>query len=117
MSELRRTHRRLAKACTAVLLVIQALGGGAVTLAHASERSTTRVAIEAKHDATCVVLHDALRCALCRYAGIQVSVQRAQVSPVLGVIAEQLPCVLSEPLARSSDHLSAPPRAPPTSRS
>lgn len=107
------TRRRLTKSATALLLVIQALGGGAVTLAHASDRSTAPVTIEARHDARCVVLHDALRCALCHYAGVSVTVpQTAQRAPV-DVVVERPQGAAAVLPARSSEHLSAPPRAPP----
>ena len=64
------TQRRRATApIAAVLLVLQALAGGLVPLAHAGERETAPTTIEAHHDARCVVIHDAMRCALCQYAG------------------------------------------------
>jgi len=56
----------------ALLLVLQALAGGVVALAHAGERTSAPVAIESHHDAHCLVLHDELRCALCQYASAQV---------------------------------------------
>jgi hypothetical protein len=52
---------------TAVLLALQVLAGVAVTLAHAGEMETAPASIEAHHDASCVVIHDAMRCALCLY--------------------------------------------------
>ena len=52
---------------TAMLLVLQMLAGIAVPLAHAIEPETAPAAIEAHHDASCVVVHDAMRCAVCLY--------------------------------------------------
>ncbi|MGH7606299.1 MAG: hypothetical protein ACREME_03085, partial [Gemmatimonadales bacterium] len=52
----------------ALILVLQVLGGGAVTLAHARDTVATAPAVEAGHDARCAVLHDAQRCALCHFA-------------------------------------------------
>jgi hypothetical protein len=64
-------HRRRAASVAALLLVLQALAGGVVALAHAGERTSAPVAIESHHDAHCLVLHDELRCALCQYASAQ----------------------------------------------
>jgi hypothetical protein len=58
------------------LLVLQGLAGGAVTLAEAREPLTAASHIEAQHEPGCPVLHDALRCALCHYAGTRVAVQQ-----------------------------------------
>lgn len=109
-----RTQRHgLTGPLTALLLVVQGLAGGAVTLAHASEQSTAPAAIEVQHDAKCVVLHDALRCALCHFAGTQVVAQHAPRHTTTDIVTEQrLPTAAALP-ARVSDHLSAPPRAPP----
>ncbi|MGH7530422.1 MAG: hypothetical protein ACREMN_08585 [Gemmatimonadales bacterium] len=55
-----------------LLLVLQALGGGAVTLAHARDVIEVPAALEAAHDSRCPILHDGPRCALCQYAGARV---------------------------------------------
>src|SRR5467141_102266 len=47
-----------------LLLGIQALGGGAITLAHARDAVVAPPGFEARHDARCAILHDELRCAL-----------------------------------------------------
>ena len=52
-----------------LLLVVQALGGGAITLAHARDVVAAPPGIETSHDGRCAILHDELRCALCHYAG------------------------------------------------
>src|SRR6266540_5154097 len=60
---------RLSRASLAsVLLLLQVVAGGAVTLADASEPLTVASHIEAPHEFGCPVVHDALRCALCHYA-------------------------------------------------
>lgn len=69
MISIRTTRDRSTAPIAALLLVLQALAAVAVPLAHAIERETAPAAVEAHHDATCVVIHDALRCALCIYAG------------------------------------------------
>ncbi len=70
----------------AFLLVLQALAGGVVALAHAGEPTTAPAAIESHHDARCLVLHDELRCALCQYAGSHV---------MTGVVAARVPAAPS----------------------
>lgn len=61
-------HRSTAP-LAALLLLLQALAGGAVSLAHASERTTAPAAIESQHTTHCLVLHDALKCPQCQYTG------------------------------------------------
>jgi hypothetical protein len=98
-----------------LLLVLQALAGGAVTLAHASEPFNAPAHIEAQRSSTCIPLHNELRCALCHYAAMQVVPEPARVQPA----ATPRPEPPSPPtdVARTSDsgHLTAPPRAPPLS--
>jgi hypothetical protein len=65
-----------------VLLVIQALGGGAVRLAHARDAVVAPPGYEAGHSARCAILHDELRCALCQYASARV------VTPPIFILAE-----------------------------
>lgn len=107
-------RRRRVAPVAAVLLVLQALAGGVVALAHAGERTSAPVAIEAHHDAHCLVLHDELRCALCQYASAQV---------VAGTVAVQIPG--SRPVVRTAERprliaavvllrRDARPRGPPT---
>jgi hypothetical protein len=63
-------HGRLhgwARGLAALLLALQALAGGAVALAHAADTQRGPVALESGHNAQCVTLHDAARCAQCRY--------------------------------------------------
>jgi hypothetical protein len=55
-----------------ILLAIQAVGGGAITLAHARDVLVAPPGFEASHDARCAILHDEVRCALCHYAGARV---------------------------------------------
>ncbi len=98
----------------ALLLTLQALAGGAVPLAHAGEPETAPATIEAHHDASCVVLHDALRCALCYYAGCLGAPPRA---PALGM--RQQVATRHQPREqagerRSLAHAGARPRAPPS---
>ena len=108
-----RPQRRPSRVFIALLLLIQAVGGGAVTLAHATERSTAPVAIEARHDARCVVLHDAVRCAVCHQAGTQVAIPRTLMPAVAGAVVTL--DVFPAPVAPShvTDHPVAAPRAPP----
>jgi len=61
----------------AILLAIQGLGGGAVSLAHARDAVVAPPGYEASHSARCAILHDELRCALCQYASARVVTQHA----------------------------------------
>ncbi len=94
-----------------LLLAVQALGGGAISLAHAREEVVAPPGFEAAHE-HCAVLHDELRCALCHYASARVVTQQAftfaapsepirfaPVQPVVSVAA--------------AAQLTAPARAPP----
>jgi len=69
------TPNRWTRRLAALLLVLQGLAGGAVPLAHASERLSAPAHVEAQHGAGCVALHDGLRCPLCQFAGSQGSSQ------------------------------------------
>ncbi len=75
MHRLQRSHRHLSRTALSLLLVIQAVGGGAITLAHARDVVAAPAAVERAHTHNCPVLHDALRCALCHYAGARVVVR------------------------------------------
>lgn len=111
------THTRWTRRLAALLLVLQGLAGGAVPLAHASERLSAPVHIEAQHGAGCLALHDSLRCALCHYAGSQVTAPQARTRPAGVRAVERPPRDREVTHHRGSDHHTAPPRAPPTARS
>lgn len=78
------TRRNATTPISALLLLLQLFAGGAVPLADAGEPETAPGAIEAHHDARCVVIHDALRCALCLYAN---SLTTPPPAPRVGVRA------------------------------
>jgi len=108
---------RWTRSLAALLLGLQALAGGAVSLAHASERLSAPVHIEAQHASACIALHDELRCTLCHYAGSQLHAQQPRTQLAA-------PATTDGPLARRGaaracrpDHRTAPPRGPPGSRS
>jgi hypothetical protein len=105
--------RRLQRGTLTVLLAIQVLGGGAVTLAHARDIVTAPAAFESRHDARCSVLHDALRCALCHYASAQVVVQRAVITPPSRPARVLVPSTRRIVVVSSAVHRTAPARAPP----
>ena len=96
-----------------ILLAIQALGGGAITLAHARDVVVAPPGVEASHDARCAILHDELRCALCHYASARVVTQQ-QVLTLAAHVARVQPmptqCVNT---VASAVYLTAPARAPP----
>jgi len=110
---LRTTRHRLTLPLAALLLTLQALGGGAVALAHATERVSAPAAFEAHHTASCPVLHDAARCALCQYAGLRVTPASA-TAPAAAASAAVRPLIaVTRSPVPSDRHLTAPPRAPP----
>jgi len=97
----------------ALLVVVQALASGAVTLAHAREPFSAPAHVEARHSSGCLVLHDELRCALCHFAGAPLLPLLVRHAARDLTLAERRP-VTADPAPRSrSAHLSAPPRAPP----
>jgi len=99
----------------ALLMVLQLFASGAVQLAHARERETAPIGIEAHHDASCVVLHDALHCALCQFA-------RSHTLPTTAAPEVAVrPAVFAAPMLapatgyrRSRGDSATRPRAPPT---
>ena len=114
MTALTTPRKRRTRFLAALLLVLQGLAGGAVSLAHASERLTAPAHIEAQHGAACLALHDELRCALCHWAGAQAATRPTQPAPVREASADgRRPDPDAIP-ARRPDARCAPPRAPPT---
>jgi len=96
-----------------ILLVIQALGGGAITLAHARDAVVAPPGFEARHDARCAILHDELRCALCQYASARVVVTQhafnlATPRSEIRVVPVQRVVAVAATVRRT-----APARAPP----
>ena len=102
----------LKRTALTILLTIQALGGGTVTLAHAREAVVAPPGIEASHSARCAILHDELRCALCHYASARVVTQQIFTieTPVTAVRFTHAQPIVS---TRSITRLTAPARAPP----
>jgi hypothetical protein len=109
-----RRHRRLTQAGLTLLLILQALGSGAVTLAHAQDVVAAAVAVEKSHDARCPVLHDALRCALCHYAGARVVRQQTIVISPSRPARVLVPRAHRVVVVTSIVRYTAPPRAPPS---
>lgn len=97
-----------------ILLVIQMLGGSAITLAHARDVVVAQPGVEASHSARCAILHDELRCALCHYASARVvTPQTMAVPPVpAGEIRMTAPRSARR-ISPSFTITSSPPRAPP----
>ena len=117
MIALTTTPNRWTQRLAALLLVLQGLAGGAVSLAHASERLSAPAHVEAQHGAGCVALHDGLRCPLCQYAGSQVTAPPVRAQATAANTIERRPVARSVAPYRRPDHSTAPPRAPPASRS
>ena len=104
---------RLSRACFAALLFIQAVGGGAITLAHARDVVVAPAGIEASHDGRCAILHDELRCALCHYAGARVVVQQQLFTLTAHAARVQRFQTQRVVAVATTVHLTAPARAPP----
>jgi hypothetical protein len=111
------TRTRWTRRLAALLLVLQGLAGGAVPLAHASERLSAPAHIEAQHGAGCLALHDSLRCGLCHYAGSQVTSQPVRTQPPAAATVERGSTERDAAPRRRPDRRTSPPRAPPVSRS
>jgi hypothetical protein len=96
-----------------LLLVLQALGGGAVTLAHARDVVAAPPGVEASHDGRCAILHDELRCALCHYAGARVVPPQTLT---LATPAQTIRITSPEPAfsVAAVTRLTTPARAPPS---
>jgi hypothetical protein len=99
-----------------ILLAIQALGGGAITLAHARDVAVAPPGFEASHDARCAILHDELRCALCHYASARVVTQQPFTVPAPAETVRFTP-VQSIVVVAAIARLTTPARAPPAALS
>jgi hypothetical protein len=84
-----------------------------VALAHAAERLTAPVHVEAQHDSACVALHDELRCALCHYASSRVVAQQGRTQFVATLPTEPGAERATSVRMAGAHHLAYPPRAPP----
>jgi len=111
------TRTRWTHRVAAVLLALQGLAGGAVPLAHASERLSAPAHIEAQHGAGCLALHDGLRCSLCHYAGSLGTSPQVRTQAAGAATVERPPRNHDVAPLGHPDRRTAPPRAPPTSRS
>src|SRR3989442_10800603 len=97
----------------AVLLVVQALASGAVSLAHARDVLVAPAGIEASHSSRCAILHDELRCALCHYAGTRVVAQHTIVNLSAPVARALFVPVRFVPLVTVAASFHPPPPATP----
>jgi hypothetical protein len=96
-----------------LLLAIQALGGGAITLAHARDAVVAPPRFEAQHDGRCAILHDELRCALCHYASARVVTPQTftLAIPTIGIrVVHVQPVVAVAAAARRTTPARAPPQ-------
>ena len=97
----------------AILLALQALGGGAISLAHACDVVVAPPGFEASHTARCAILHDEMRCALCHYASARVVVTQPAFTVATPAIANRVAPVRPLVSATAAVPLTAPARAPP----
>ena len=104
---------RIRTPISALLLLLQMVAGGAVSLAHAGERETAPTTIERQHDANCVVIHDAMRCALCLYAN-SLSAPPPALKVALRASVPARPALLAANVGMgSATYVASQPRAPP----
>lgn len=96
----------------AILLGIQAVGGGAITLAHARDVVAAPPGFEARHDGRCAILHNEQRCALCHYASARVATPRTFTvrAPAETIRFTPVQAVVS---VAAVTRLTAPARGPP----
>ncbi len=106
----------LRRIALAILLAIQALGGGAITLAHARETVVAPPGYESGHSARCAILHDELRCALCQYASARVVTQQVFTLPA-PVVARRVTPTQIAVFTASPEQFTPLPRAPPATLS
>lgn len=97
----------------ALLLAVQALGGGAITLAHARDVVAAPPGVEASHDGRCAILHDELRCALCHYASARVVTPQTFTLATPAKLIRVTPPEPGFPVAAVT-RLTTPARAPPS---
>jgi hypothetical protein len=105
-----------ARGIAALLLALQAAGGGAVALAHASDSTGGPATFESHHTAQCVTVHDAARCAQCQYSATRVLVTARRRLPLTSNATRYQPSRDRERLAPTRPRSrAAPSRAPPQS--
>ena len=98
----------------ALLLVVQAFAGGAVSLAHARDVFVSQAGIEDVHTNRCAILHDELRCALCHYAGTRVVAQQPMLDPAASTTRPLLVPLQQIATVTTAVRFTPPPRAPPS---
>ena len=108
------TIRPVLRALALLLLLVQGVVGVGVTWAHAAESPNTAVALESAHDSNCLVIHNEARCTICQFAGT-LGIRPAQAALAFYCTEQRIHFSAYRTLQiAAGDHLSAPPRAPPT---
>lgn len=105
---------RLTGRTATFLLILRGLGGGALALAHAAEAPTAPAALDTSHHVNCVVVHDALRCAVCHVVAIRISPIAPHVVPGTDSLRAPRPTTADTVPGHGGRTRDAPPRAPPT---
>jgi len=103
----------LKRTALSILLAIQVLGGGAVTLAHARDVVVAQPGVEASHSARCAILHDELRCALCHYASARVVAQQTMAVPAAPAVEIRVTAPRIAGRIAPTFTITSSPRAPP----
>jgi len=107
-------QRRWAARAAALLLVLRALGGGALVLAHAAEAPSAPTALETPQHGNCAVVHDALRCAVCHVVAIGVTPVAPHAVPAADARRTPRPSAPDAAPHRARRTRTAPPRGPPS---
>lgn len=111
---LQRRYPAWQRRVAALLFVLQAVAGAAVTLAHAAEANGGPAAVETHHTAQCVILHDTARCAQCQFNATRMLSPVTRRTPLPSITGRLLPCRPAAPGALSRFRSgTAHPRAPP----
>ena len=99
-----------------LLLLARGLGDGALALAHTWEAPAAPVALGSPQHTDCVVMHDALRCAVCHVTGSGVMPAAAHWVPSADTRLPALPVPPDGMPPAAHARAAARPRAPPASR-
>ena len=111
---LQRRYPAWQRRVAALLFVLQAVAGTAVTLAHAAEASGGPATLETHHTTQCVILHDPARCAQCQFHATRMLSPVTRRTPLPSITGRRLPGRPAAPGALARIRSStAHPRDPP----
>jgi hypothetical protein len=98
----------------AMLLLSQVMVSGLVVLAHTAERPGAPAALDnQQHEGGCIMVRDALRCAVCHAPGVLPAPATALVPAAPGPAPVPVPAAGDAAPPSPVHNPAAPPRAPP----